>query len=271
MARPRIPTINWRSELAQLDRFLSKEGGVVHIRTTSGSPSSAFAKALRSLMEYGSWEKSWQTIQIDGNNAATHYFIDMVNQFERTLGIDSDPTTSANTTVTIGSNIVAGGDVDISDVHVHIPHNGANLHDRSERICSTISKLSETQRLGVFVLGADEEASRELSAFRSMLWDKRLENRVSDGLLLIAFIDQNGDVPDWLPDADEVIDLPDFYSEKSGRHAIEDLKNYFILQKLFPTDAEAGASALSMVSQNPSPKDLLAELSASLSRMVKWR
>ena len=271
MARPKIPTINWRSELAQLDRFLSKEGGVVHIRTASESPSSAFAKALRSRMEYGAWDKPWQTIQIDGNNSETHYLVDIIHQFERTLDIDSGTSTNTNTTVTIGSNIVAGGDVDISDVHVHIPHNSEHLHDRAERINSFITKSSEAQRLGIFILDADKEESRELSAFRSVLWDKRLENRIPNGLLLIAFIGHNGSLPDWLPEADEVIDLPALYCNQSARNAIEDLKNFFISHQLFPTENEANAFAMAMVSGNPKPKELHANFAATLSNMGKWR
>lgn len=271
MARPKIPTINWRSELAQLDRFLSKEGGVVHIRTTTESPSSAFAKALRSRMEYGTWGRPWQTVQIDSNNAATHYLCDIVHQFERTLGIDSSHITNANAAVTIGSNIVAGGNVEISDVHVHISHNGTQLHDRAEQINSFIANTSEDQRLGIIILDADKEDSRELSGFRPILWDKRLENRVPNGLLLIAFIGHNGNVPDWLPDADEVIDLPTLYSDESARNAIEDLKNFFILHQLLPTEDEANAFARAMVSGNPKPKELHANFAATLSNMEKWQ
>jgi hypothetical protein len=271
MARPKIPTINWRSELAQLDKFLSKQGGVVHIRTTSESPSSAFAKALRSRMEYGAWGRQWLTVQIDGNNAATRYLIDMIHQFERTLEIDSSPTTNTNVAVEIGCDIVAGGNIDISDVHVHIPRNGAQLHDRAERINSSVLGSSTDQRLGIIVFDSDKADPKELSAFRAVLWDNGFERIVSNGLLLIVFIDNESGMPHWLPEADLVIDLPTSYSDESALHAIEDMKNYFISQQLASTENEAHALAVGMLSSQPKPKVLHANFAATLSNMEKWR
>jgi len=271
MTRPKIPTINWRSELAQLDRFLSKDGGVVHIRTTDDSPVSAFSKSLRSRMEYGSWARPWQTVQIDSNNAATHYLCDIINQFETTLDIAYCHSNDAGSKVTIASNIVAGGNVEISDIHVHIPHNIAHLHARAEKINLSIENSSKEKRLGIFILDVNKEESRELSAFRSVLWDKRLEKRVSSGLLLIAFIKHNSDLPEWLPDADEVIDLPAIYSDESARNAIEDLSNFFVLHQLLPTESEANAAARTMVASNSKPKELYANFAATLSNMEKWR
>lgn len=271
MARPKIPTINWRSELAQLDRFLKKDGGVVHIRISSDSPSVVFAKALRSRMTYEPSGMPWQTIQIDGDNAATHYLVDIIDQFERTLGIDSGSTINTNTTVTIASNIEAGGDVEIGDINVHISNSGGMLHDRAEKINATLSKLLKDQRMAIFIFEGDEDNSRELSAFRSVLWDKRLENWVPNGLLLIAFIGHKGGVPNWLPDADEVIDLPTLYSDESARNAIEDLKNFFISRELLATEGEAIAVARTMVASNPKPKELHANFAATLSNMEKWR
>jgi len=84
--------------------------------------------------------------------------------------------------VTIGSNISAGGDVEISDVHVHITHNGADLHGRAERVCVTIANSIKERRFGVIIFDADKADPKELAAFRTVLWDDRLENIVSNGL-----------------------------------------------------------------------------------------
>jgi hypothetical protein len=82
MTRPKIPTINWRKELKILDRYIKSEGGVLHIKTTPDSPSSAFSKSIRNIMENNTWDRRWVTVQVDGDNAATHYLPDMILQLE---------------------------------------------------------------------------------------------------------------------------------------------------------------------------------------------
>ncbi|MDC7703837.1 hypothetical protein [Vogesella indigofera] len=224
-------------------------------------------------MEHQSWATPWQTIQIDSNNAATHYLCDIIHQFEITLGIAHCNSNYTRPEVTIASNIVAGGNVEISNIHVGIERNDnfADLHTRAEIIDSYIEKSSKDKRLGIFILDTDNENSNQLSAFRSVLWNNRLEKRVPSGLLLIAFIKHHRDLPEWLPDADEVIDLPAIYSNESARNAIEDLSEFFILHQLLPTESEANAAARAMVASNSKPKELYANFAATLSNMEQWR
>src|SRR5438128_2284243 len=124
--RPRVPLIDWKREYERLDPYLRSVGGVVQIRTPAESPASAFTKALRSHMEHQSWQRRWQTIQIDGNNAATHYLSDMVTQFERSLGLSAETPLASKPTIQVASNIEAAGNVEISDISVNVaPDSGA--------------------------------------------------------------------------------------------------------------------------------------------------
>jgi hypothetical protein len=271
MTRPNVPTINWKNELARLARFLHHDGGVIHIRTTGESPSSAFAKALRSRMEHGEWQRPWHTIQIDGNNSATRYFSDMTYQLERTLGLPAHPIRDANPTVMVGTAIDAGGNVDIRDIHINNFPNGAHLQSRAQRIVAAVSESSAVKRLAILFFDSDNADQRELAAFRSLLWDDGLENLVGQGLLLIGFSDEQTDVSHWLPPPDETIDLPSRYDSESARNAIEDLAAFAREHELYASYEEAKAFATAMVANNLKPKELYANFAGVLSRIEGWK
>lgn len=265
MARPQIPTFNWRYELSRLERFLRKDGGVIHIRTKIDSPSSAFVKALRSKMEHETWSIPWQTIQFEGNNASTHYFGDMLDQIERSLAIS--PCSSLETsTVTIGRDIDADGDVHIGNITVNNGGNGSRFHIRAELITEHMSTIHKEKRIGLIFFDSDNADHRELAAFRTMLWDGRLEQLVDNGLLLIVFMDNATNERHWLPDPDEIIELPDQYDEKSAKNAIEDLAAFALTEQFCRSEEEAKGFAKTLIASHK-PKDLYANLAAVLSKI----
>jgi hypothetical protein len=116
---------------------------------------------------------------------------------------------------------------------------------------------------------SDNSDQRELSAFRSVLWDSGLDKLVSHGLLLIVFVGESS-TPNWLPDPDEIIELPSRYDDQSMLHAIEDLTAYAMSKQLYTTEAEAIAFAKTLLASNPRPKELHANFAAVLSRMEEW-
>lgn len=266
MARPKIPSINWRTEFSRLNNYFQNEGGVIHIKTTQNSPSSAFVKALRSRMEHEKWEISWQTIQIEGNNAATHYLSDMIDQIERSIGIVA-PTLEKNHNINIATGIESGGDVEISNITVNYGQNGGNLHGRADQIAKTILNVSKEKRTCLIFFDSDNADPKELGAFRTIVWDDKLEHLLSSGLLLIIFSEQNSDTYHWIPEPDVILELPERYSPDSARNAIEDIVEFAISQKLFASSEEAQTFATTLVASHPNPKELHANFAGVLSRI----
>ena len=266
MARPKIPTINWRSEFSRLNNYFQNDGGVIHIKTTPNSPSSAFVKALRSRMEHEKWEIPWQTIQIEGNNAATHYLSDMIDQIERSIGFIG-PSSTNDHNINIATDIESGGNVQVSNINVNYSQNGGNLHGRADQITKTILNLSEEKRTCIIFFDSDNADQKELTAFRTIVWDDKLEHSLSKGLLLIIFSDQNSDTYHWAPEPDAVLELPERYSADSARDAIEDIAVFAISQKLFTSREEAHTFATTLVASHPNPKELHANFAGVLSRI----
>jgi len=267
MARPKIPTINWRSELNVLDEYIRTKGGVIHITTTEDSPSSAFCKSLRNIMEHGSWDKQWITVQIDGDNSSTHYLNDMIIQIETTLKLDPLPTRTKNN-INIGSNINAGGDVEIRDVSVNLPFESDN-QERIRRIVGTLQQSASEKRLAIFLFNTDstDTDKHELRQFRLRLWENNLSKLIDEGILLIAFSHRNNDATSWLPDPDEVIYLPSEYNEQSTSHAIEDIAKFLLSQNLVETELEAKSMAVGMFSGHPTPKEIHARFAGMIAHI----
>lgn len=267
MARPKIPTINWRNELNVLDEYIKTKGGVIHITTTEESPSSAFCKSLRNIMEHGAWEKQWITVQIDGDNSSTHYFNDMIIQIETTLKLDPLPTRTQNN-INIGNNINAGGDVEIRDVNVNLPLE-SGTQERIRRILDTLQQSASEKRLAIFLFNTDsaDTEKHELRQFRLRLWENNLSKLTDEGFLLIAFSHRNNDATSWLPDPDEVIYLPSEYNEQSANHAIEDIAKYLLEQNLVKTESDAKSMAVGMFSGHPAPKALHARFAGMIAQI----
>jgi hypothetical protein len=217
-------------------------------------------------MEHKEWEISWQTIQIDGNNAATHYLSDMMDQIERTLGI-VPPSLANGHTIKIASDIQSGGDVEISNVNVNYAPNGSHLHARADQIAKSIASVSKEKRTCLIFFDSDSADPRELSAFRTILWDGRLEHLLSCGLLLIVFIPQDNTTPHWLPEPDVIIELPERYDDASARNAVEDITEFAISQKLFSSVEEAKVFASTLVASHRKPKELHANFAGVMSRI----
>lgn len=257
----RVPMVDWKRELAQLDAFLRRKGGVIQIRTSPESPASAFTKALRSLMEHQPWERRWRTIQIDGNNAATHYVSDMITQIERSLELPE----LRSATVQIGNAIHAGGDVQIRDISVNLTQDTRQAHARVDRIVEHLRGQASSMRLCLFFFESEKADPKELAAFRTLLWERGLEDLIQEGFLLVDV--GAGTVPNWPPQSDVLLDLLPHYDEQAQRDAVRDLTELALGEKLFAEEKEARAFAATMVAGNIRPKDLYANLAGLLTRL----
>ncbi len=267
MARPKIPTINWKSELNVLDSYIKSSGGVIHIQTTDDSPSSAFCKALRNIMENEEHEKQWCTVQFDGDNSSTHYLNDMIDQLETTL--DLEPWEAINkSNIQVGNNINAGGDVEISNVNIN-NHPSNHNRERIQRILDFVRENASNKRLAIFLFNTDSANTNktELSKFKSWIWDNGLSRLIDSGVLLIALSHRSSDTLSWLPDADEVFELPSSYDRESEKNAKEDIANFLLSKGLVKTEEEAQAMAIGIFAGHSNPKDLHANFAGILAKI----
>ncbi|KUM54306.1 hypothetical protein [Rheinheimera sp. EpRS3] len=268
MARPKIPTINWRKELKILNRYIKSEGGVLHIKTTPDSPSSAFSKSIRNVMENNTWDRRWVTVQFDGDNAATHYLSDMISQLEVSLELDEFQTVLPAHEINIGNNNIAGGNIEISNINVSIV--GANsFQERIKRIIQHIENKADEQRVALFLFntGSNNTDQKELKRFKNQLWDNRLEKLVEKGVLLIAFSHSESDTLDWLPEPDDVLNLPSSYCSESKANAREDIARFLLEQAYATNEGEAEGIAKGIVASNPLPKNLHANFAGILAEV----
>ncbi len=273
MSRPKIPTINWKKELEVLDSYIRSKGGVIHIRTTEDSPSSAFCKALRSIMENASWEKQWITIQFDGDNSSTHYLNDMLDQLEISLKLEPIEVANTGFGIHVGNEISAEGNVEVSDVKISV-NEGTNLRrERVQRIVNLIRQDADKIRLAIILFNTDSENTNknELKNFKSWFLDHGLLDLVSAGFLLIGFSHRSSDTSNWLPEPDEVIDLPSTYDEMSEAHAKEDIANFLLSNGFAETIEEAVGKSMGIVASYPYPKDLHANFAGILARFSAWQ
>lgn len=268
MARPKIPTINWRKELKILDRYIKSEGGVLHIKTTPDSPSSAFSKSIRNIMENNTWDRRWVTVQFDGDNAATHYLSDMISQLEVSLELGEFQTVLPTYQIEIGNNINAGGDVEISNIKVAIADTN-DFQERIKRIIQHIENKADEQRLALFLFntGSSNTDQKELKRFKNQLWDNRLEKLVEKGVLLIAFSHHESNNLDWLPDPDDVLNLPSSYCSESKKNAREDIARFLLEQGYASNEVEAEGIAIGIVASNSLPKNLHANFAGILAEV----
>ncbi|KIH75600.1 hypothetical protein SAMN05660860_00270 [Geoalkalibacter ferrihydriticus] len=272
MARPKVPTINWKKELRVLDSYINCSGGVVLVRTTKDSPSSAFCKAIRSIMENELWDKQWVTVQIDGDNSSTHYFSDMLDQLEITLNLESK-TDDTSVNVSVGNDISADGNVEINDISINIDARNNNYRGRIERIVNYVKHDAGKKRLAVILFNTDSEDTNknELNKFKNFLWDNGLSNLTHEGVLLIGFSHRCSDTSRWLPDPDIVIDLPSSYDHESEINAKEDIANFLLSHGWAKTKEEAAGKAMGIVASHPYPKDLHANFAGILARFSAWQ
>ncbi len=232
-------------------------------------------------MEYDAWDRKWVTVQIDGDNSATRYLSDMIYQIERTLGLQTqaDQTQADQTQadqipplISLAKDIQAGGDVQIE--HNVINYFGGKrsgvreiLQSRVNQIIQRLDESSGQQRLGIIFYESHRAVRKELAAFRTVLWNSALEELTEKGLLLIDISIEGWVHESWPPEPDLVVDLPDRYDKESEKEAVDDLAAILIQEGIVATEEAAHTFGATMVANNKSPKNLLANLSAMIAKV----
>ncbi|MFR9718884.1 hypothetical protein ACL00X_05960 [Aeromonas diversa] len=219
-------------------------------------------------MENSTFDRRWVTVQFDGDNAATHYLSDMIGQLEVSLELDEFQTARPTHQIEIGNNITAGGNVEISDINVAITDSN-NFQERIKRIIQHLENKADEQRLALFLFntGSSNTDPKELRRFKNQLWDNRLEKLVEKGVLLIAFSHHERDTLDWLPDPDDVLNLPSSYCSESKANAREDIARYLLEHGYVSNERDADGIALGIVASNPLPKNLHANFAGILAEV----
>lgn len=272
MSRPKVHSIDWWRLFEQLQPYLAHKGGVVHIQTKKESPISTFTKVLRSKMEYDAWDRKWVTVQIDGENSATHYLRDMIYQIELNLGLQTPADQIQDISINLAKDIQAGGEVQIRGNVINYvggerPGVWESLHARVNQIIQRLDESSGQQRLGIIFYESHHADRNELAAFRTVLWNSALEELTEKGLLLID-ISIEGRVHDsWPPEPDLVVDLPDRYDKESSKEAVDDLAAILLQEGKVTTEEEARTFAATMVITYVKPIDVHANLSAVIAKV----
>ena len=221
--------VDWRSEIGRMSPFLKGRGGVVVIKTTATAPASVFARAIRTLMRQ-SKSPQWKSVQIESSNASTHYLSDIVIQMHETFGIPlARPEPGHAPSLTIASDIDAGGSVDISDVTVTIANDPFQqlVHERRRirHLVDSLDQLLDLTRCAVITLDMHSTSREIILQVRQRLWDGALATLTDRGLLLIDISNPDQmpvDPTIWPPPADFEFDLPDRYDDISSAAARED-------------------------------------------------
>ena len=272
MSRPKVPSIDWWRPFEQLQPYLAHKGGVVHIQTKEESPISAFTKVLRSKMEYDAWDRKWVTVQIDGDNSATHYLRDMIYQIELNLGLQIPTDQIHPISINLAKDIQAGGEVQIERNVINYlggEHSGVreSLHSRVNQIIQRLDESFGQQRLGIIFYESHHADINELAAFRTVLWNSALEGLTEKGLLLIDISIEGWVHDSWPPEPDLVVDLPDRYDKETRKEAVDDLTAILLQEGKLATEEAARTFAATMVAHNERPRDLYANLSAVIAKV----
>jgi hypothetical protein len=240
--------INHRAELDRLRPFLMERGGVVHVRAPADAPSSIFARTLRTAMDVEEWPKAWKHVQIEPSNANTHYVADILIQVAETcqLSLASAPSTGGSLSVVIGSEIDAGGSVEVSDIDVTVvgdPFESA-LRDRARTrdIASRLAEVLSEFRVALIFVGTHNTPPPILRAIRSELWDGAFASLVEKGLLLVDISDPAAmgvRSETWPPAADIAIDLPVALGDSARVDAARDIARIALAENLVASDREA--------------------------------
>jgi hypothetical protein len=220
MTRSRVHFIDWRTQFDSLKPYVDARGGVVSVHATDAAPSSTFSKALRRWMAECGAARTWCSIQVDPENSNTHYCDEIVEQIERSLQLEElVAPASTVSSVNIGTDVSAGGDVSISNVNVGGDHR-VTLRQRTDRIGDEIRARADEQRVALIFVESHQHARNTLIDVYRQLWEPVLAPLVDQaGLLLIDISDPGRRVVDqWPPDPDLTLDLP-------VRHEGEDLKS----------------------------------------------
>jgi hypothetical protein len=262
---PAIPRIDWRPQLRDLEPYFADRGGVVRVRVSDASPASTFSKTIRQLMVGGQWPRPWRCVQIDASNANTHYLEDIVAQLERSLELGPDTASlGAGGGVQVGTQIKAETVV-ISNVEISSQEDDYERVLRSrariDRVADAVQERLETERIALLFLNSHMYDRATLSRFRSLLWDERLQDLVEIGLLLIDISDPScGCGPDWPPDPDLLLDLPERFDETSRLHAHADLAKLALDTETVANAGEADVFATTLLDTSDTIRDMYAGL-----------
>lgn len=256
MAPEASPSFDWDRQLEDLGPYLEEQGGVVHVWTGPSGPVSSFARALRSLMANGEWKRPWTSVQIDNMNPETHYLSDVVRQIARSVGIELPSSDGSTANIEVGTNIEAGGDVDVSDNVILV---AADPYDRAEALSKRLDSLESalrrelrTRRVALVVLNAHDFDPRNLRTLQKELWGARLRALTDLGLLLVDISDPlvllSKKIDYWPPPPNLTLDLPDMYGEAERASAARDLGAFAVEAGLADTPEQGKEFARQILS-----------------------
>lgn len=271
MTQPPLPSIDWRRQLEKFEPYLAERGGVVHVRVSEHSPASTFSKVIRHLMADKQCDRPWQCVQLDVQNSNTHYLEDVVAQLDCSLELGLGGFDGDRGVVQVATNIKAR-EVKVSNVDISLQEDDYVRSKRSlarlDRVADAIQGLLQTKRIALLLLDSHTYDQKTLSRFRKMLWDDRLDAMTSSGLLLIDISDPSrGCGPDWPPDSDLVLDLPERFDDASRLDAHADLAKLALDEKLVANSGEADVFAEVLLNSSDTIRDVYANLASAQARM----
>src|SRR6266480_3655632 len=174
--------IDWRSQMSALQPHLEGLGGVIQVRLGNDSPGSAFARALRFTMKEEGWPFPWSCVQIDYENASTHYVSDIVRQIRKTAGLVVEASDiSRQVTIDVGKDIKARGNVDIHDVNIAVESNqdsAVQFESYIQRLCDALRQELTSRRIALLFMNSHEYSRAELARMRRTIWDGALDGLV---------------------------------------------------------------------------------------------
>ncbi len=274
MTVPAVPRIDWRRQFQALEPYFIDRGGVVHVRVTDASPASTFSKAIRQVMVNDQWPLPWRCVQIDALNSNTHYLEDVVIQLERSLELDLETANSlARGVIQVGADIEAHS-VEISNVGITYQEDDYErvhrAYARLDSAADAITERLETERIALLFLNSHTYDSKTLSRFRRLLWDARLQTLTHSGLLLIDISDPScSRGPDWPPEPELLLDLPERFDDTARLDAHADLRKIAMSEGIAANADRADMFATTLLSSSDTIRDVYAGLARILARKAE--
>jgi hypothetical protein len=268
---PRVRRVDWRGQMIALEAFLNDRGGVIEVAAAGRAPSATFAKVVRQAMAERSSPRPWTSVQIDMLDPNTHYLEDVVVQLERSLEVPDLPPHAAGGMVQVATNIHAET-VTVSDVHISYEEDGfersARATSRLQRLGEHVAERLEDERVALLFLDSHLYAPHTLARFRSRLWDPHLAPLVERGLLLIDISDPaSRPTPEWPPDPDKQLELPERFYDDAETDAIEDLAAIALSEGAVSTAEAAHSFAVTLIAACGTVGEVHARLAGVLLRL----
>ena len=257
--------IDWRTQLADLDRFLTRAGGVVHVCGASQSGIASFCKIIRSRIE----KAGGLTLRFGADDHETRSPVDMAAKLYAKLGIVPHA---------LGHNeIISGitaerGDVVVQDVTIEIGDdalaNGVRFANSIERIHAQLASRTDKQKVMLLLSDSHEMPTQSLRWFWREFWGSCPSKIRAGSLLVVDSFDQHAPSPsggDCRPAPDLTIRLPDVYTDEGLAHALEDIESAISATRGAP-EAAARAETL-VVACEYVPRRVYSALSALLLKL----